>query len=332
MAFNLAEFAKLEQNPIRAGVMANLLRKSSLLELMPFQNVDSLRSTATKWQTLPTMSHRYINGGYSPNEGSFGQVTEALYGFGGEIRFDRVFDKLKNTIVDPKTEVLLQKTTAMALTFNDYVVNGDHAVDPLGPEGLKKRIAGMVSRQTVNAQGSTDALDPTASAANARKFLDKWEEAHYKAGGGANSANAILMNEGMSYGFARVLRYLNVSGGPLVSMVQDMFDREVMAYKGARFVDVGLKVDQSTEIITVTEDPGDGGNDATSVYFLPFNIEQGIMGIQLSEPEIYDPLTGGEMEALPATMMRIDWWYGLAGFGSYGPTRLKQIKDPASWT
>ena len=112
----------------------------------------------------------------------------------------------------------------------------------------------------------------------------------------------------------------------------DMFDREVQTYKGARFVDAGLKSDQTTEIITVTEDPGDGGNDGTSAYFVPFNKEQGIIGIHLDPMEIYDPLQGGEMDTAPANLVRIDYWAGLCGFGSYGPTRMHSIENPANWT
>jgi hypothetical protein len=213
--------------------------------------------------------------------------------------------------------------------FNDYFINGDHATDSLGFEGLKKRISNMPSRQTVSAAAS-DALDPTASAANARAFLDKWEEAHYKANGG--DVKFICMNEGLYYGFARVLRYLNVQGGPLVDTTKDLFDRTVITYKGAQFVDMGWKKDQSTLIIGEDEDPGDSGDDATSVYFVPVNMEQGIIGIQLSEMEVYDPLDGGEMDDAPATLMRIDWWCGLAGMGSYGPTRLQHIEKSSAWT
>jgi hypothetical protein len=173
----------------------------------------------------------------------------------------------------------------------------------------------------------------TASTANARKFIDKFEEAMYKAGGGlGGEARIALMNEGIYWGFGRVLRYLSVSGGPLLDLTKDQFGREQLTYKGAQFVDVGLKVDQSTEIITDTEDPGDGGNDGTSIYFVPFSDEQGITGIQLGGMEVYDPLSGGERESKPTKLVRIDWWCGLAGFGSYGPTRLSEIEKASAWT
>lgn len=331
-AFSLATFAQLQQTPLRKGIILNIIRHSPIMERLSFVNVDSLESIAVRLESLPDMAFRSLNEGYTAGGAQYGQVAEGVFGLGGELQFDRVYDKLKNTIKSPKQLEVEAKTMAAAIKFNDYFINGDHAVDAKGFEGLKKRIANLPSRQTIpcNPTSTTDILDPTASAANARKFLRQWEKAHYRAGN--KMANVILMNESLAWAFADVLRYAGISGGNWVDMTKDLFDREVVTYKGTPFVDMGFKKDQSTEIITVTENPGDGGADATSAYFVPFNEEQGIQGIQLGPMEIYDPLDGGEKEAVPANMMRFEWWVGLAGFGSYGPTRLYGIEDPNSWT
>lgn len=331
MAYTLAKLAKLETDTLRRGVIMNLLRDSNLMEVLPFENVGSLKSVAVRWKNLPTVAFRRINEGYTPDEGDYEQVWESVYGFGGEIKFDRVFSKVTNTIVDPKVDQMSQKVKALALTFNDYFVNGDHATDEDGFEGLKKRVSLMPSRQSVYFAGAAAAaLDPTASTANARAFLDKWEEAWYKCNRG--QVNAIIMNEGTYYGFGRVLRYANISGGTMLDMTQDSFDRQVVTYRGAPFIDIGLKRDQTTEIITETETAGDAGSDATSVYFCSFNTEQGVSGIQLGEMDVYDPLNGGEQETTPTTLMRIDWWVGLAGFGSYGVVRGRNFEGAANWT
>jgi len=334
MAITLVNSGKLETQPLRKGVIMNLLRYSPLLGNWPFESVDSLTSIAVRAKTLPTVAFRRINSGYTPSEGDFEQVWESVYGFGGEIEFDRVFDKVTNMIVKPRVAQAQLKLKAMALSFSDYVVNGDHAVDVDGFEGLKKRIAAMPARQTVYAAGaagdSTAALDPTGSTANARAFLDKWEQAMYRCNSG--NVSKILLNEGTYWGFGRILRFLGVSGGPLFDITRDEFDREILSYKGAAFYDVGLKRDQVTEIITGTEVANDAGADATSVYFVSHDMEQGVTGIQLSPMEVYDPLDGGERESKPTKLMRIDWWVGLAGFGSYGCTRLRNFEDVAGWT
>jgi len=331
MAVTLAQVAKLEKHELRAGILMNLLREGPILEHIPFENVSSLTSVAVRWTTLPSVAFRRVNGAYTASEGDVEQVYESVYGFGGDIEIDRVFGKITGSLIkDPRQLNIEMKSKAMALKFNDYFINGDHASDPDGFEGLKKRLSSYPSRQRVRASASTDILDPTASAANARLFVDKWEQAMYSANGG--DVQAILCNEGLKWGIGRVLRYLSASGGSLLDTAKDQFDREILMYKGAPIMDMGLKADQVTEVISAAETAEDAGTDATSAYFVPFNMENGIQGIQLSDMEIYDPLDGAEQASKPTQLVRVEWWCGLAGFGSHGPTRLHNIETPASWT
>lgn len=335
MALTLAQVAKLEKNPMPKGVMTNLLRFAKVMELLPFEEVNALTNVAVKWTNLPDVAFRRINEGYTADEGDVDHVYESVYVLGGDIELDVIYDKpqLKsNYIVDPKQLQVEMKTKAMAYKFNDYFINGDHTVDEDGFEGLKVRINNGPSRQKVRASSTTDILDPTASAANARRFLSKWEEAFYKCGGGENPASAILTNEAMQWGFGQVIRYLGSAASTVVDVTKDLFDREFPVYKGARIIDMGLKADQSTEIIPVTETAEDAGADATSAYFVSFGTEQGISGIQVGPLEVRYPTGDSERETKPTKLIRVEWVVGLAGFGSYGPTRLHNIEDPASWT
>lgn len=331
MALTLAQLAKLEVDPLRKYVMTNLLRDAKAMELIPFTDINSLTSIAVRWKTLPSVAFRKINAGYTPSEGDTEQVWESVYALGGEIKFDRVFDKVKNTIVDIKKMNADMKIKSMALTFNDYLINGDHGVDADGFEGLKKRVAGMPSRQSVYFAGAAAAaLDPTASAANANTFFSKLEEMHYKCNAG--QVNTILVNEGMIYGIGRVARYVNSAGGFFLDVTKDSFDRAIVTYKGSAMFDMGLKADQSTENITDTETAGDAGADATSIYMCSFNEDQGVIGIQLPPGlESYDPLGGGEQESTPTKLLRVEWWLGLAGFGSYGIVRGRNVEGASQW-
>lgn len=326
----LSQVAKLQKNPLFKGVIQNLIRESKVLDYLSFQNVDSLEVVAVRWIKLPETKFRQINAGYEKVSGDVDQVYESVYAFGADIQMDRVWDKVGNYIKDPRQENIEMITKSAAHKFKNYLINGDHAIDPDGFEGLKKRIANMSSRQSVTlGGGSATAFPPIASVTNAQTFISAWEEAWYKANSG--DVQMILMNESMYWGFARVLRYAGLSGGVL-DTTTDQFDREVTTYKGIPFIDMGWKIDQVTEVIPNNEVADDDGTDSTSVYFVPTNMEQGIQGIQLDNLEIYDPLGGSEMETLPSKLMRCEWWCGLAGFGSYGPTRLRNIEDPALWT
>jgi len=330
MAYTLAQLAKLEVQDFKKGIMLNMLRESKIMEVVPWENVNSLQSLAVRVRTLPTGgAFRKVGGTYTETtDGDVEQVWESVYIFGGEIKFDRIFGKVQNTIIDPKTQQLNMKLKAMSLDFNNYFINGDQAIDVDGFEGLKKRVSLMPSRQLIACNSTTTTVNPTASVANARTFIDNWEASWYRCNGG--KVNAIFMNEAMYLGFSRVLRYINASGGGGLDVTKDSFDRQILTYHGAPFIDVGLKKDQSTEIITNTETDGTGGDaEHTSVYFASFDSEQGVTGIQLGG---MDTVPIAESPDGPFTMVRIEWPVGLASFGSYGITRLWSIDAPSQWS
>jgi len=334
-AYTLAHLAKISDNPLQKGIIMNLLRFTDIMTTLPFTSVEALQNVAVRWTSLPTPSFRKINAGYTPSLGDSEQVWESVYPVGGEILFDRIFDKVGNTIVNPKTQQVDMHMKALAFTLNDFFINGDHATNVDAFEGLTKRVAAMPARQSVYFAGvagdSTSVLDPTSGAAGARAFMDKWDELWYKCDNG--NVSAIYCNEGLKWGLARVLRYLQIQGGNVLDTSQDVFGRTILKFRGIPVIDVGLKKDQATEIITNTEVSNDAGTDATSVYFVSHNTNEGLMGIQLGGPlEAYDPLAGGEKEATPTNMFRYEWVLGLATFGSRGITRGRNLEAPTSWT
>lgn len=329
----LAQLAALETEPLRKGIIVNIIRDAQIFEKIPFENVSSLRVIGTRWSKLPTGgSWRRMNAGFTPSqEGTVEQVSESLFGFGGEITYDRVIEKLTNMIEDPITLQTKMKIKVLAYQWKDQFINGDHAVEPDGFEGLKKRVANLPTRQKVCATTVATAapLDPTASTALARRYLDVLDEARQYCNG--KQVDAIFANEGQVLGIGRVMRFLQLNGN-MLDVGKDTVGREFLTLLGKPVFDMGYKYDQATEIITNTEVAGDAGADSTSMYFASFDKDEGIYGIQLSPMEVYDPLNGGESSSSPALLRRIDWWNGLAMFGSYGLVRLWNIAAPSTWS
>ena len=329
----LAQLAQVESDPMKKWIELNILRECKVMERLPFENVSSLQVRAAFWETLPTGgTWRSVNEGYtSAEDGQIGDAWEALYGFGGDITFDTVLEKVKNTIKDPVQMQMEGKLKSMALDWNYAFINGDQATDPKQFNGLKKRVSLLPSRQTVYmTAASTDApYDPTAAAANARHALSKFSQAWRYCNAG--NVNMILCNEDWILGFSRILALLQ-SAGNYLDVTKDEYDREVVSYRGVPFIDMGLKKDMSTEIISNSETAGDGGSDSMSVYFLSVNTMDGVHGIQLNAFNAYDPLGGSEMETKPSKLRRVDWWNGLATFGRYGISRLRNIERLADWT
>lgn len=325
MAITLNTVAKQMTDPLRKGVIMNLLRYSDVLGILPWENVSALDMVVVRWQTLPDVGFRKINLGYTESSGETEQVTESIYILGGDVDADRIFDKITNFIEDPMVTQTNMKLKAIAFVFNDYFINGDPAVDADGFTGLKKRIDGLPSRQKFRPGSGTDAFDPTASSANEHAFIDGLHELDDLVGG----ADAFFCNRKLRLGVGRVLRRAG-----LLETSRDQWDRTVYEFNGAQVLDVGLKADKSTEIVTNTEDPGDGGDDTTSLYAVKFGVgDDALVGIQIEALEAY--WVGGEdheLESKPVRRLRIDWPVGLAGFGDYYAARMHSIEDPANWT
>lgn len=337
MALTIADYAKQEVQPLKKYILENLLRFSDLMSLVPMKKVDSLSVIVTRWNTLPSVGYRKVNGTYTEGTGTLEQISEGLYGLGGEIKFDRVFDLVKNHIEDPAKTHTDMKIRALAYEFNNNLVNGDHAVNVDQPEGINKRIASYLpSRQSLSI-GS--AFDVTASAANMHKLIDYMHDAVDLAGlrsapmvkpkrGDKQPAKtgAILVNRAMYLGIGRVLRRLG-----LLNTTQDAYGRLFESFAGVPIIDVGLKADKSTEIITNTL--GAASNE-TRMFFVRFG-DDAFQGMQLNTPEPYDPIKAGEGAGNttgPQKLKRIDWWYGFSGMESYYASRITGILAPGSWT
>ncbi len=338
MAITIADLARQEQTPLKKLVLTNLLRYSDLMSLVPFEKVDALTNIVVRWKALPPVAFRQVNGTYTESTGQTEQVTEGVYALGGEIKFDRVYEMVKNTVEDPKKTQTEMKLRAIAYAFNDYFVNGDHAVDVNGFEGINKRVAAYLPARQLLSIGT--AFDVTASAANEHKLIDYLHNLIDLAGlrkaptvivkkGDKKPARsgALLMNRDTYLGVARCLRRLG-----LLDVTQDSYGREFAAFDDVPMIDVGLKSDGSTEIIGNTY--GTGSNE-TRVFAVRFGSDDGLTGIQLNTPDAYDPIAVGEGSGNasgPQKLLRIDWWCGLAGFGSYYAARLAGVKDPTAWT
>jgi hypothetical protein len=329
----LAQLYAREKDPVAKWMEYKLLRSCKLLDLVPFEKTSSLKVRAKFWQKLPTGgTWRQINGGYtSAEDGQIAETEENLYAFGGDITFDNVMTLVTDTIKDPVQMEIDGKLLTMGLQWNTKFINGDVAVEPNAFDGIKKRVAGMPARQSVCWTSTTSSapLDPTASAANARRFINTLRKAIKYCNDG--QVSALMCNEDFILGISAALIYLQ-SAGNYLAVTKDQFDRDITTFKGIPLVDVGYQDDLSSEVISNAETAGDGGADSHSQYLASFDMESGIYGAQLNEFKVYDPLNGGEMETKPSKLRRVDWFNGLVNFGTRGIVRLYNLARLADWT
>jgi hypothetical protein len=207
------------------------------------------------------------------------------------------------------------KLKAMAFEWNDTFINGNEVtVDEDEFNGLKYRVGQFPERQRIYTDASGDgtgaALLVLSTAATQHQLLDALHEASHNVGG----ADAFFMNEKTYLYLSSILRRQS-----LLDTTQDSFDRAINSFLGAPLIDVGLKADGSTEIITNTETDA-SGNDATSIYAVKFGLDEGLVGLQLDNLDAY--VVTEELDSKPAKRIRIDWANGLATLGDYCICRI----------
>ncbi len=322
MSVTLIDYFKQTTDPMSQGFIADLLRASDLFKVVKFESVDGLKVTGARWQTLPSTGFRKIGEGYSESTGSAEDFGETLAILGGDVKVDKVIQLARNVTEDPLITQMKMKAKSIAFTFNDNFVNGDHSSDPDCFEGLKVRVSNMPARMTIDCYNTCDAGDGLAilkNSTNENYFVDALHDAIKRVDG----ATHIFCNETVYLGLSRVLRRLG-----LLDTNTDAYGKVWNTFAGVPLVDIGLKSDKSTEIITLTENPGDGHTDCTSLYVARMDTDDGLHGIQLNgtSPKPYDPLNGGEMEGGPQYLRRIDWAVGLFNLSQYCICRLKGFR------
>jgi len=322
-AINLNDIVKQTQDATQKAFILDLLRYSDMIGTLPFKTMTGLKITDKRWQTASSAGFRTLNGGYTPSNGTTEDVSESLALLGGDVQIDKVAEKVQPLGESVLATQMKMKAKAVAFTFNDTFINGDHGVDADAFEGLKKRNSNMPSRMTIDLAVATDSLKVLAGATQEKTFLDAFHSAIKFVDG----ATHIFVNENTWIKFGTVLRDLG-----LVYDVANLYDKIWNTFANVPLIDVGLKSDKSSEIISSTEDPGDAGNDATSAYVVRVDTDDGVCGLQLAgmDMNVYDPLNGNEKESGPQYLRRIDWAVGMRSPSQYSICRIKGFKMAAS--
>ncbi len=323
----LAELALTTKDEILSKFVKNLIRQSKAMGTVPFTSKNVVSLVNKKWQTLPAGQKRLLNEGYSQVKGNTKDEAWELSIYGGDIAVDRLIKNVDNAI---ESEVSLQTKMFIAGMAADWTydfIAGDPTVDTKAMRGLKYLVANhQASRMTIGVNSTTTSLDVTASSTNENKFINAVERALKYIGAERGGNVKMYVNESLFLGISAALR-----AAGLLDTTKDQFDRQFTTFMGVDLVDVGLKSNQSTEIIGVAE-TDDGETDATSLYVVRWDENDGAIGVQNGTLNVYDPLGGREMETQPAYLLRCDWATAVIPRSDYCIARVYGIKNPATWT
>lgn len=307
MAWTLAELSKIETDTLRKSVIDGLLMESNLMEKIPWETIGQLATTVVRYKSLPSIGFRKVNEAYSESTGKLEQKTETISLMGVDIDTDKAIARSKNTIADARAIMQTMALKGVAYKFNDKFINGDPSSDEEEFKGIKERVDAVVNegytdQKIDNAGTSGDGI--LLSSSESHNFLDKLDKLIYAIKG--HKPDMLLMNQKCLLAVRSLLRREK-----LLNNSADMFGRPVDMYDTVPLIDIGVKEDQVTEIITNTETTAgaSGGTECTSIYAVRFGIGEYLWGIQEYPLETEDL---GELQTAPVYRTRVDWPLGLA--------------------
>ncbi len=313
-ALTLLDMAQGAKDEVMKGIILNFARQSTLMQRITFRTVDSLTVRAWRSNSVTAAGTRKIGESYATVRDGFEPVQDGLAAVGDQIDIDRLLTLPGQSELDAWAENLAQESERTRYKFLDLFINGDTTVTVEDFNGLKVRVTATGGDQVING-ASGDVLDLSANDANRQTFLDKMNRAVFETGMDG-MPDFIVTGKGGFFTLEAVARRLG-----LLNTAQDAFDRNIMVYKGIPVDYAGKKADQSTEIITTTEDPGDAGNDSTSFYFLRMGHPY-IQGVQLHEPKrVFDEILNDGVTHRTV----FEWPVGLTAFHKKSITRLNNI-------
>ena len=264
LPLTLADYAS-EPKPLVAGVVNILRKESKIMDILPFVDVGALSIKVIREGNMPNVSWRNIGADHGSAKATKpDEVTENAFSIGNEVDVDKVYVKDKSArLYDPRTYQQAMVVKSIARNFTNAFINGVPG-DQKNPVGLWHRtLNDLASTQRINANVDISA-DSGAVATATQTMIDALDALLYSVTDNLESTDKVFV-VGNDTTLLRINSLFRQSG--LLSSNQDALGRTFMSYKGATFIDAGLKYDEATRIITNAESgTALTGGGTTSLY------------------------------------------------------------------
>ena len=289
MAILLKDMRTGMQNKVAQHVVDTFVRKSEVLELLPFDNCVSPSGGSTliygyNQKKLPsTTSFRALNTEYSASEAKQEHKTVELKIFGGAFEIDRVIKDAEGQFNNMAYQ-LEEKITSAVGTFHNAMINGDAGVDANSFDGLDKFLVGQ------STEFGTDAVIDLSTMAALKENADVFYEALLKLIN-QTGAQALLVNEGMKTKIQTVARILGYK-----TESEEAFGRTITSIGEGkvRLIDLGnvVTVNGTGDAAVAVETPiinvksrtvaGAANTGLTDIYAIRFAVQDGFHGVTLT--------------------------------------------------
>lgn len=312
MALTLAQAAVLSQNQLSRSVMETFVIESSVLDRIPFMEIEGNAFAYNRELALPGVAFRGVNEAYVESTGTFSQLTETLCILGGDADVDRFIQLTRSDLYDQRAMQTRAKVKAMSYKFQDTFINGSVAVDSKSFDGLKTRLTGA---QVISA--GTNGIPVVGNGdSDASTFFDKLDDLIGAVSGGPD---VLYTNAAIKSKIVSASRRKTGDAG----YQQDINGKRNPTWNGVPIVDIGNTA-AGAAIIPQTETQG-SSSVAGSIYAVKFGqneSDQAVTGLTNGGVQVMDL---GQLQEKPALRTRIEAFLGMALFGGKAAARLTGV-------
>lgn len=328
-SLTLQQYAQQSNSPLLQYIASSLLDVHSILNDIPFETNSTLRANGARIVGgLPTPAWRKINGSSVVASGTVSPFEEQAYIASNLIDIDRLILLDKNQVGNPGAVQTNMMLKALAYDITDKFFNNNHMSGDVNSfTGIRQRLDDTTTWGTDTAckidAGGIDLSDAGMTAATANKFIRYIDNILDEMGDPDGNGVAIYMNRNLRRRAAQAIRLLGVGSG--FEMTTDAFDRRMMSYRNAVIRSIGVKADQTTEIITSTESAAgaNGSSTFTSLYAVKWSQET-FAGWQMEPIRIQN--LGLRPDEPTQQRIFLEWAIGLYQTYTRGVARLYDIK------
>lgn len=306
-AVPLTEAAKSGDNQIKRGVIETIIDESPMIEELNWMGFAGNALQHTAEGTLPNVQFRRVNEGYTQ---SYGQDNQHFWGvaiLGGEVKVDNYEVNVVATREDLEAKQWAKLAKANSLRFSYEAFNGTGSAASKGFKGIKALIDEGFGQKNIQASGGG-----ALTLAKLDESIDLMR---------GPSPDLAWVNKFHRRKITTLARTTH-SGVSLIDIGTSTFGKKVMMYDGIPFHVLEEGMDSSGNIVDLlpfTEDPGDGGTDTSSIYFVRIG-EDDVTGL-LGKGGSFEVKSFGELESGPQRLGRFEWYPGIAIFNQYSIVR-----------
>lgn len=316
--YTLAQYAKLEKEPLAAGIMLGIAQEGVIADIFNWHNIDGLNITGVRYDEVISPEWTPIAGSIVAGTVDGHQMEFSVYGLSHHIDIPLPLqDKTGPLLTKPAQQQIGLMKKGAAYVVNDTFVNGDQGSDVNAFNGINKIVGNLASAQTVGASQ----LDISATS-NGVAALDRIHAGMHAVDG--HMPTAGLGNQQFLLRFESLLRQASLLGTDYNwknaalevddprSSQNTASTKPAFMYRGVPFFDLGVKADQTTQVILNTyTDGGLGSSDNTRVFFFKESSDN-LEGLQ-AFPMTVAPI--GLLEDTDVYRWRFRWILGLAAWG-----------------